>query len=146
MSNVLLEAVARLVFLPSLAVAAAILVKGYSDAGDGFTAGIVAALGVLLQYAAFGRRRVARHLPVEHASSVALAGLALALAIAFGPLLLGDEAVTHYPRPGAPVVHLGTLELLTAVAFDVGVFLLVLGVTVGAVDALARAAEREEDA
>ncbi|MBD0329846.1 MAG: MnhB domain-containing protein [Thermoleophilia bacterium] len=145
MTGVLTEAVARLLLAPSLILAAAILVKGYSDVGDGFTAGVVAGLAVLLQYAAFGYRRVERVLPVRAAVGVALAGLALALAVAFVPLLWGAEAVTHYPRPAEHVVHVGTVELLTAVAFDVGVFLLVLGMSVGAVDAFARAAgERRE--
>jgi multisubunit Na+/H+ antiporter MnhB subunit len=138
----LVETVARLLLPPSLVVAVAILVKGYTDVGDGFAAGVVASLGILLQYTALGRRRVAAALPVDHAVSVALAGLALALVVAFAPLLWGAEALTHYPRPGRDVVHVGTLELLTAVAFDVGVFLLVLGACVGAIDALAKARQR----
>ena len=145
MTGELTQTVARLALAPSLAIAVAMLVKGYSDVGDGFTAGVVAGLGILLQYAAFGYLHVERVIPVRHAVSVALAGLAVTLAVAFAPLLWGEPPVTHYPRPGASVVHVGTLELLTAVAFDVGVFLLVLGVTVGAVDGIARAAERRDE-
>ena len=138
MTGVLTETVARLVFAPSLVLALALLVKGYSEVGDGFAAGVVAALAVLLQYVALGRDRVARALPVRHAHSLALAGLALALAVGFAPALFGEPLVTHFPRPGADVVHLGTLELLTAILFDVGVFLLVLGFSVAAIDAIAR--------
>jgi multicomponent Na+:H+ antiporter subunit B len=139
----LTETIARTLLAPSLMVALAILVKGYSDVGDGFTAGVVAALGVLLQYAAFGRRRVAEALPVRLAPAVALGGLMLAGIVSFLPVLWGEPPLTHYPRPGEDVIHVGTLELLTAVVFDIGVFLLVLGVSVGIVDALAGAAERK---
>jgi multicomponent Na+:H+ antiporter subunit B len=38
---------------------------------------------------------------------------------------LGDPPFTHLPRPGDHVVKIGTLELITAVAFDVGLFVLV---------------------
>ena len=123
-------------------VVTAILVKGYSDVGDGFTAGVFAALGVLIQYAALGYRTVEEHLPVRFAVHAALGGLLLALLVAFAPILWGEPPLTHYPRAREPVIHVGTGELLTAVAFDVGVFLLVLGVAVGAVDAFARAADR----
>ncbi|MBD0291458.1 MAG: MnhB domain-containing protein [Thermoleophilia bacterium] len=139
MTGPLVETVSRLLLAPTLVVALAILVKGYSDVGDGFTAGVVAALGVVLQYTALGSSRVRRALPVGAALPVALAGLALALGVAFLPLLWGAAPVTHYPRPGSSVVHVGTAELLTAVAFDIGVFLLVLGAAVGIVDAVAGA-------
>ena len=142
MTGVLTERVARALLAPSLVIAVAILVKGYSDVGDGFTAGVFAALGVLIQYAAFGYRKVEEHLPVRFSVHVALAGLLLALSVAFAPLAWGEAPLTHYPRAGEPVIHVGSGELITAVAFDVGVFLLVLGVAIGAVDAFARAADR----
>ncbi len=139
MTTVLTQAVARLLVAPTFAVALAILVKGYADVGDGFAAGVVAGLGVLVVYAAFGARETHRVLPVRHAGSVALAGLLVSLAVAFAPALWGEPPFTHYPAPGEEVVHVGALEILTAVVFDVGVFLLVLGVVVGAIDLTARA-------
>ena len=57
-TTVLTRMVARLLLAPVLVVAAAVLVKGYADVGDGFAAGVIAALGVLLQYLAFGRAAV----------------------------------------------------------------------------------------
>jgi multisubunit Na+/H+ antiporter MnhB subunit len=142
LTGILTETVARLLLAPSLVIAVAILVDGYRDVGDGFSAGVIAALGVLLQYAAFGARSVERRLPVRFALPVALTGLALAAFVAFLPLLWREPPLTHYPRPGEDVVHIGALELLTAFAFDAGVFLLVFGSMVAVVDALARA-ERE---
>jgi hypothetical protein len=47
--------------------------------------------------------------------------------------------LTQWPPPDAPVVHLGTLELISAFVFDVGVFLLVLGFSVTGLSLLARA-------
>jgi multicomponent Na+:H+ antiporter subunit A len=56
----------KLLLLPTLMAAVAILVKGYAEPGDGFSAGVVAALGILLQYLAFGREQVERLLPVRN--------------------------------------------------------------------------------
>jgi multicomponent Na+:H+ antiporter subunit C len=66
-TTTLTRMVARGLLAPILVVAAAILVKGYADVGDGFAAGVVAALGVLLQILAFGREEVAAALPLRHA-------------------------------------------------------------------------------
>ena len=48
--------VARLLLAPTLIAAVAVLVKGYVQPGDGFAAGAVAALGIAMQYLAFGRK------------------------------------------------------------------------------------------
>lgn len=125
------RAVARLLLAPSLIVAAAIIVKGYSDVGDGFSAGVIAALAVSLQYIALGQRGTEAALPgLRMAPIVAVAGLLLALAVGFLPLAYGDPIFTHLPRPGEHPIRVGTLELTTAVVFDIGVFLLVVGALV----------------
>jgi multicomponent Na+:H+ antiporter subunit B len=136
-TTVLTRAVARLLLAPVLMVAAAILIKGYADVGDGFAAGVVAALGVLLQYLAFGRAAVERALPVRRAAQLAVGGLLLALAVAFLPALRGGAPLQHAPPPGPEVVKLGSLELIGAVAFDVGVFALVLGMAVATIGLVA---------
>lgn len=143
MTSALTRTVARLLLAPAFVLALAILVKGYADVGDGFSAGVVAALGVLAQYLAFGSREAERLLPVRLAPAAVVAGLLLALVVAFAPLAWGDPPLTHLPRAGSDVVHLGTVELLTAVAFDVGVFLLVLGASVGIIRTLALVRHRE---
>jgi multisubunit Na+/H+ antiporter MnhB subunit len=143
-TTVLTRMVARLLLAPSFMVAAAVLVKGYADTGDGFSAATVAALAVLLQYVAFGQRATDHLLPVRLAPTGAFVGLGLALLVGFVPVARGEAVLTHFPRPGAAVVHLGTLELLTAVLFDVGVFLLVYGMMVGAIGMIARTRPRRE--
>jgi multicomponent Na+:H+ antiporter subunit A len=139
------QELARLLYLPTFVVAAAILVKGFVQTGDGFSAGVVGALGVLLRYLAFGHEE-AKWLPaVRHATAIAFSGLLVALGVAGAPLLLGDAVLTHYPPSGTEPIHLGTLELMSAVLFDLGVFLLVFGFSVGVVSFFARAGEAAGD-
>jgi multicomponent Na+:H+ antiporter subunit B len=127
---------------PAVMVAAAIIVKGYTDVGDGFSAGVIVALAISLRYVAFGTEGAERSLPVlRHAPVVAAAGLLLALAVGFLPVAMGDPPFTHAPGPGEHVIKLGTLELISAVVFDIGVFLLVCGMLVTLVHHLARLVE-----
>jgi multisubunit Na+/H+ antiporter MnhB subunit len=141
MSTILTRTVARLLLLPTLLVALATMVKGYSVTGDGFSAGVIAATGVLLQYLAFGRRAVRRVVPAALAPAMVAGGLLLALIVAFVPTVSRRAVLTHLPTPNEAVISLGTLELHTAVLFDIGVFCLVFGFVVGVLDRVGRAAE-----
>lgn len=144
-TSVLTEMVARLLLLPTVVAAFAILVKGYAQPGDGFAAGVVASLGVLLQHLALGHRKAEKLAVVRQAPAIAGAGLVLSLLVATVPLFLGDPVLTHYPRPGEHVIYLGTLELITPVIFDVGIFLLVFGFVVGTMNAFARTISEEHE-
>jgi len=143
-TSVLTQVVSRLLLAPILVIAVAVLVKGYADVGDGFSAGVIAALGILLQYMAFGRAETERLLPIRLVPLLAFVGMLVALVIAAVPLLRGDAILTHAPGPRQDVVALGTLELITAVGFDVAIFLLVVGAAVGIIHAIAVVAEGEK--
>lgn len=140
MTSVLTRMVARGLLAPTLVVAVAFLVKGYADVGDGFAAGTIAALGVLLQYVALGRQHVVEALPVNRAPALAMAGLAVGVAVLAAPVLAGGAPLEHWPPAQDTPVYVGSLELITAVVFDVGVFALVLGAAVTIIDAVAAAA------
>jgi multisubunit Na+/H+ antiporter MnhB subunit len=143
MTSVLTRGVARLLLPASLVAALAVLAKSYDDTGDGFSAGVIAATGIVVQYLAFGPEQVERLLPVRWAPPAVPVGVALALAVVFAPLLAGAPPVTHWPPPGAAVAHVGGLTLHTALLFDLGVFLVVLGFTVSVVRAVAHTRRRE---
>jgi len=140
-ARVVVRGIARLLYLPTFLVSAALLIKGFVETGDGFSAGVVAALGVLLRYLAFGHERTRRLPAVRHSLAIAFSGLLVTLGVAAAPLLFRDAPLTHYPPPGSEPVHAGTIELMTAVLFDVGVFVLVFGFAVGIVSVFARAGE-----
>ncbi|MEX2194594.1 MAG: MnhB domain-containing protein [Thermoleophilaceae bacterium] len=137
--SVIIEVVAPRLLGPALMVAAALIVKGYSDVGDGFSAGVIVALAISLRYIALGHEHAERTLPIlRRAPEAAACGLLVALAAGFFPVALGDPPFTHLPAPGESVIEIGTLELTTAVAFDVGLFVLVTSTLVVLVHQLAR--------
>ena len=97
----------------------------------GSFAGVIVGLAIGLRYVVLGPERADRSMPVVRRAPVLVAtGLLIALAFGFGGVVFGDPPFSHYPRPGEPVIRIGTLELTTAVGFDVGIFLLVIGAVV----------------
>lgn len=134
----LLPSGARLLLVPGLVISLAIVLHGYQDVGDGFSAGVIAALVVLLQGLAFGADELDRMLLSRIAPILAFVGLFLSLLTAFIPLMLGDPLFTHRPGINEDVIHFGVLEFITPVVFDIGIYLLVYGFCVGALHAIAR--------
>lgn len=144
MRSIPAAALARLILGPSFLVAFGLLVRSYSAPGDGFSAGVIAGLAIMLQYIAFGYDEVERRLPVRYAPQVTYAGLLLSLLVVFFPLVQGRPIVSHLPPPGqdVEVIYVGGLELHTALLFDIGVFMLVLGFIVTATRLLGQAEKR----
>ena len=135
----IVEVVAPRLLAPALMVAAAIIVKGYTDVGDGFSAGVIVALAIALRYVALGPERAEHSLPVlRYASPAAARGRRAARAGGFLPGVVGAPPLTPIPRAGGAGVQIGTLELISAVLFDVALFVLVTGALVLLVHNLAR--------
>jgi multicomponent Na+:H+ antiporter subunit B len=127
--SAIVRVVAWLLLGPSGVVAAGLIVKGYAEVGDGFGAGVIVSLAIALSYLAVGIAGTETDVPMlRHAPAIAIGGMLLALGSGFFPVVLGEPPVTHRPRPGEHVVKIGTLELFTPLIFDVGIFLLVVGV------------------
>jgi multisubunit Na+/H+ antiporter MnhB subunit len=137
----LTEFAARVVLLPMFIVATALIVKGYGHTGDGFSAGVMAAAGVLLQYVVFGAAGAARRMRlVRVGPAAAVAGLLVMLAVVFAGPLAGAPLLTHWPPPGDGVAHVAGIEVHTALLFDLGVALVVFGALVSMMEMLSEAA------
>jgi multisubunit Na+/H+ antiporter MnhB subunit len=139
--TILIQMVARLLFLPTLIVAIAILIKGYHSTGDGFSAGVIASTGFVLQYVVFGIQGASPLLSIHKAITTAFTGLLVIMLVVFTPLIWDVPLLTHVPAPQHPVRHFGALELHTALLFDTGVFLLVFGFIVATLQLIARTAK-----
>lgn len=132
----MLQVAARFLLPLALIVALYVFLRGHNLPGGGFVAGLVVAIGLLLQYIASGFAWVERHRRLApHAligAGVLVASATGAVAWGFGlPFLTSAHGHLHLPV-------VGDIELASAMAFDLGVFLCVLGAVVLAIAALAR--------
>ncbi len=105
-----------------------LFMRGHDMPGGGFSAGITMAIAFLLQYLAGGTRwaedRI-RILPLRWMG----AGLLTAFATGFGALILGYPFLTTHSRY-LELPFIGKVPAATALIFDLGVFMLVVGATV----------------
>ncbi|MDD3651363.1 hydrogen gas-evolving membrane-bound hydrogenase subunit E, partial [Immundisolibacter sp.] len=124
-------------------VALYLLLRGHNLPGGGFIAGLMLALALLVQYLAHGRAWV-RQRSSERFEQWIAAGLALALATGAAAWLFGRPFLTSAAgHPRLPV--LGEVPLASAMAFDLGVFAVVVGATLLALLGLAGRRPRETD-
>src|SRR5690606_36999962 len=104
-----------------------LLIRGHDLPGGGFAAGITMSIALILQYMAAGTRSVEERLRILPLSWMG-AGLLVALGTGLGAAVFGRPFLTSwFQYVDLPIV--GAVPLATALLFDVGVFLLVVGVT-----------------
>lgn len=141
----LLLVMATRVLLPlSLVVGTYIFLRGHNEPGGGFIAGLVVAIALIMQYIASGYGWAAERMRVDAQSyigaGVAIAGLTGVAAFLFGrPFLTSTFGYLTWPV-------VGKFEVASAMAFDLGVFLTVVGVMVLSLAQLSRVARRIDPA
>ena len=116
------------ILLPlALLVAAFILLRGHNQPGGGFIAGLITAVALIVQYLANGTHWTRQRMPSDSHPLIAW-GLAIAAGTGLASWWFGAPFLTStYGYLHWPVV--GDFELASAMAFDLGVFLVVVGAT-----------------
>ncbi|MEM6756153.1 MAG: MnhB domain-containing protein [Planctomycetota bacterium] len=135
MSSVLIRTALRLIFPLTLLYAAYLALKGHNEPGGGFVGGLMASVALLLYRMANGRGALIRLLPF-HPRWLVSVGLAIAAATAFVPLALGRPVLTSLVIDELPIGFGQTIHFASAVFFDAGVLLVVVGVSVGMIQRL----------
>lgn len=108
-----------------------VLVVGHDAPGGGFAGGLLGAAALLLVYLAFGDRGVRRALPTE---PEIIAGTGLAIAIAAGALgLVVDDALLAGLKASTTLPLIGEVKVTSVLVFDIGVYLVVLGLVAAAI-------------
>ncbi len=141
----LLLVVATRVLLPlSMLVGVYLFLRGHNQPGGGFVAGLVVAIGLIMQYIASGYTWGANRLHLDPQTAIG-AGVAIAGVAGLVPLLFDDPFLTTtFTYVELPIV--GEFELASAMIFDLGVALTVIGVMVLTLSRLARVEQRVDPA
>lgn len=123
--SVIFEVSARLVFHTMLVVSVFLLFAGHNAPGGGFAGGLVAGIALAVRYLAGGRYELGDAMPVQPGVLLG-AGLFLSAGVGAVPLLFGGD-VLQSTVVDADLGLLGELHLATALFFDIGVYLVVVG-------------------
>ena len=140
--SVVLETATRLLFHTVLVFSAWLLVVGHSTPGGGFIAGLVAGLAYTLRYVAGGRLELRHAAPVDPGVPLGL-GLAVAAGYAVSGLLVGAPLEGDVLTGTLPVF--GEVKLVTSFVFDVGVYLVVVGLALEVLRTFGAEAESAPD-
>ncbi|WP_022726913.1 monovalent cation/H+ antiporter subunit A [Fodinicurvata sediminis] len=137
--------IATRVLLPlALMVGVYIFLRGHNQPGGGFIAGLVVSIALLMQYMASGFSWAQHKLKLDYHGLIGAGVLAAGLTgvgawFAGRPFLTSDYTYVHLPV-------IGEFELATALGFDVGVFLTVVGAVMVALANLSRIGKRADAA
>ncbi len=137
--SIVFEVVTRVLFPVMIVVSVYLLLAGHNAPGGGFAGGLVAGMALMIRYLAAGSRELDEAAPVDAGkvlgSGLALAALSLLAPAAFGgrigqsyDLSLSVHALESVRTPFGDLAILGSPHLVTSTFFDVGVYLVVIGV------------------
>jgi multicomponent Na+:H+ antiporter subunit A len=141
--SVVLEVITRVLFHTILVFSLYLLFSGHNEPGGGFAGGLVAGLALVLRYLAGGRYELGEAAPVDPGLLLG-AGLLFAGGTGVGGLLLGAEVLqTAILETTLPVV--GDIKLVTSLFFDMGVYLIVVGLVLDVLRSLGAELDRQDD-
>lgn len=123
--SLILDVVGRAAFHTVLAFSLYLLFAGHNAPGGGFVGGLVAAAALVLQYARGGSARVHESVRVRPEVVLGIGMLLAGLTGASGWLVGGEFLEGDHAERVLPL--LGAVKVTTALPFDTGVYLVVVG-------------------
>ncbi|MBU9713370.1 Na(+)/H(+) antiporter subunit B [Evansella tamaricis] len=122
----MLHTITRIVSFIILSFSIFLFFAGHNNPGGGFIGGLMTASALLLLYISFDIKKIKKAIPFNYSTVIAI-GLLIAIVTGLNSILFGDPFLTQYfEYYNVPV--LGEIELTTALPFDLGIYLVVVGV------------------
>ncbi len=145
--SVVFEVVVRLLFHTMIVYSVFLLFSGHNAPGGGFAAGLVVGIALTVRYLAGGRYELGEAAPVQPGLLLGL-GLFLSAGVGLVAQLLGGTVLESKVFDlHLPVI--GDVHLVTSLFFDIGVYLVVIGLVLDILRSLGaeldRRAEMGED-
>jgi len=141
--SILLEVTVRLIFHSVIVVSVYLTIAGHNSPGGGFAGGLVAGMALVARYLAGGRIELGAAAPID-AGKLLGVGLVLAAGTALVPLFFGGAALESslFELNLGP---LGTLDFVTSTIFDIGVYLVVIGLILDVLRSLGAGVDRQQE-
>ena len=139
--SILLEVIVRVLFHSIIIVSLYLLFAGHNLPGGGFAGGLVAGMALVMRYIAGGRYELGAAAPAD-AGRLLGVGMMIAVACAVVPLLFGLSPLTSaFFETELPLV--GHIEFVTSTLFDIGVYLVVIGLVLDVLRSLGAEVDRQ---
>jgi len=136
--------VVRLLFHTMIVYSLFLLFSGHNAAGGGFAAGLVTGIALIVRYLAGGRYELGEAAPVQPGLLLG-SGLFLSAGVGLGALLAGGSVLQSWIIDiHLPVI--GDLHLVTSLFFDIGVYLVVVGLVLDILRSLGAEIDRQGEA
>lgn len=144
--SLMFEVITRIIFHAVMLWSLYLLFTGHNEPGGGFAGGLVAGLGLTIRYLAGGSAELRAAIPVMPGTLLGT-GLFLSAGFGFVSMLAGGEVLQSWTFDIA-VPLIGEIHLVTSMFFDIGVYLVVIGLMLDVLRSLGssldyRIAERE---
>jgi multicomponent Na+:H+ antiporter subunit A len=142
--SVVFEVVVRLLFHTMIVYSLFLLFSGHNAPGGGFAAGLVTGIALIVRYLAGGRYELGEAAPVQPGLLLG-SGLFLSAGVGLGALIFGGTVLQSWIID----IHLplvGDLHLVTSLFFDVGVYLVVVGLVLDILRSLGAEIDRQSEA
>jgi len=141
--SLMIDVSTRVLFPSMVAISFYFFFAGHNAPGGGFAGGLVAALALILRYLAGGRAELDETLPIDAGRTMGT-GLFLSAVAVVAPMFFGHPPLTSgYTSPEIPLI--GAVSLPSALVFDAGVYLIVIGLTLYILSSLGAKLDEEED-
>ncbi|MDW4574419.1 Na+/H+ antiporter subunit A [Microbacterium sp. M3] len=142
--SIMLEVIVRILFHTIIIVSLYLLFAGHNLPGGGFAGGLVAGMALVMRYVAGGRYELGAAAPTD-AGRLLGTGMTIAVACAIVPLFFGAAPLTStWIEWDLPI--LGHGEFVTSTLFDVGVYLVVIGLVLDVLRSLGAEVDRQAQA
>ncbi|MBN9153802.1 MAG: Na+/H+ antiporter subunit A [Microbacterium sp.] len=139
--SIMLEVIVRILFHTIIVVSLYLLFAGHNLPGGGFAGGLVAGMALVMRYIAGGRYELGAAAPTDAGRFLGV-GMSLAVACAVVPVLFGAAPLTSaFFEIQLPV--LGHVEFVTSTIFDIGVYLVVIGLVLDVLRSLGAEVDRQ---
>ncbi|WP_417563144.1 Na+/H+ antiporter subunit A [Microbacterium sp.] len=139
--SIMLEVIVRILFHTIIVVSLYVLFAGHNLPGGGFAGGLIAGIALVMRYIAGGRYELGAAAPTD-AGRFLGGGMVLAVACAVVPVFFGQAPLTSAVLE-ADIPVLGHLEFVTSTIFDIGVYLVVIGLVLDVLRSLGAEVDRQ---
>ncbi len=142
--SVILEVTTRLIFHTAVMFSLFLLFSGHNAPGGGFAGGIVAGIALAVRYLAGGRYELGEAAPL-HPGIALGTGMSLTVLAGLTPMLFGQSILQSFMVSFTMPIF-GEVKVVSTLVFDIGVYLVVVGLVLDILRTLGAEVDRQGEA